>query len=513
MKQIYLYPGQWAYSSEPAGIGTILGSCVGVALYDYKRKTGGLNHYLLPNLPPNETPSTRYGDVAIAALIEAMMQDGSEKKSLQAKIFGGANVLSGVTIGQGIGARNIEIAKQLLDDAKIPILEEDTGGTVGRRITLNSSTFEVTRHVQGSDKEPLDITGFGHLESLNKVRVGIVDDSATVRNLFGKIFSKHGIEVVGTAANAFEAREMIVKAKPNVLTLDLEMPKMSGVAFLEKLMKHMPMPVVIVSSLGSQGEAALKTLELGAIEFIQKPSQYDPILLSELGEMLVEKVKAAASVDVLKRVRLVQPSNSRNTPRISNRTELKIIGIGGNAGSAESLKMILKALPSDTPPVVVANGTIAPFLESFLSGLKNQLRVEAVIGKNGDVPRVGCVYFAPPDSHMRISDSPVGARIELSAGAPICGQKPSATALFESMSSSLKAGAVAILLGGFGSDGVEGLQKIKAHGGVTIVESPDTVSFPFAPQKAVSIGVVDLILNAGEISAALIQQRNMRVTA
>ena len=120
MKQIYLFPGQWAYSREPAEISTILGSCVGVALHDYKRKTGALNHYLLSTQPSTETPSTRYGSVAIPTIIEALLNDGSERKHLQAKIYGGGNVLDGVTIGEGIGNRNISIALQVLEQYKIP---------------------------------------------------------------------------------------------------------------------------------------------------------------------------------------------------------------------------------------------------------------------------------------------------------------------------------------------------------------------------------------------------------
>lgn len=518
MKQIYLFPGQWAYSNEPAELSTILGSCVGVALYDYKLKRGALNHYLLPELMPNEAPSPRYGNIAIPLIIDAMLKDGSEKKSLQAKIFGGASVLSGVTIGDGIGNRNIELARKMLEDQKIPVLYENVGGVKGRRICLNTETFEVTHKLQGNDKEAVDITGLGILELKKSVRVVIVDDSATVRSLFHKIFTKHGIEVVGTAANAYEAREIIVNTKPDAITLDLEMPKMNGVVFLEKLMKHMPTPVVVVSSLGSQGAAALRTLELGAVEFIHKPSQFDPAVLRQLGEMLVEKVKAAASVDVVKESRkrnaiaALKPAAAASVS-FKPQAELKALLIGGNAGSTESLRALLESLPADTPPVVVANATIVSFLETYLEKLRRRVKLSLSVAKQGDILKMGNVYFAPQDMQTRIANSAAGLTIDLKSEGPVSGQMPSSSVLFESAASGIGAGTMAVLLGGFGSDGVEGLQKIRAAGGVTFVEDPTEAGFPYAPQKAISLGIVDHILKAHQMSDAITEIRNKRVAA
>lgn len=148
MKQIYLFPGEWAYSREEAEISTILGSCVAVAIYDYKLQTGGLNHYLLPSPPSHEAPSARYGTIAIPLLIEEMIRDGSKKNCLQAKVYGGASVLNGVTIGDGIGVSNIDIAIQILEMMNIPVIEKNVGGLHGRKIALNTFTFEVFHRLQ-----------------------------------------------------------------------------------------------------------------------------------------------------------------------------------------------------------------------------------------------------------------------------------------------------------------------------------------------------------------------------
>ena len=518
MKQIYLFPGQWAATKEPTEITTILGSCVGVALFDYKLKIGALNHYLLADLPPGDAPTARYGEVAMREIIDEMLALGSSKKFLQAKVYGGANVLSGVSIGEGIGNRNIALALRILEENRIPVVEQNVGGTKGRRIVLNTSTFAVGHQIHGAEKEQVDVSGFGNLKSLKKVRVVIVDDSATIRSLFQKIFMKHGIEVVGTAANAYEAREIIVKTKPDAITLDLEMPQMSGVAFLEKLMKYMPLPVVIVSSLGSQGEAAMRTLELGAVEFVHKPSQFDPAILSQLGEVLVEKVKAAASMDVLKAQKSRLNNQSLSSvkeavaqPHRKPQAELKAIVIGGNAGSTESLRKILEKLQADTPPVVVANGTITSFLESYLAQLKRRVPVELNIAKQGDIIKSGHVYFAPDGQQLRIVKTAAGLQLDLKTEPPYSGQIPSSSVLFESAAVALGAGVTAILLSGFGTDGVDGIQKIQARGGTSFAENPKDLAFPFGPQKAISLGVIDQILDADEIAPALIQQRNHRV--
>lgn len=153
MKQFYLLPGEWAFSSEPTIISTILGSCVAVALYDYKLKFGALNHYLLPEVMPDEKPSARYGAVAMPAIIDAMLDHGSNKKSLQAKVYGGGNVLSGVEIGVGIGVLNVEFAIRYLEKSKIPILEKNVGGKQSRKIMLNTSTFDVMHVFQDKNDE------------------------------------------------------------------------------------------------------------------------------------------------------------------------------------------------------------------------------------------------------------------------------------------------------------------------------------------------------------------------
>ncbi|MFP5520120.1 MAG: chemotaxis protein CheB [Bdellovibrionia bacterium] len=517
MNSYYLYPGKLAAFKEETVVSTLLGSCVAVALHDPTSKVGGLNHYLLPEGMQGERESARYGIDAIRMLIEECVQLGADRRRLQAKIYGGANVISVSKLGDGIGTRNIEIAEKVLRENGIQILEKNVAGESARTIKLNTATFEVMHNMrgEGSVDKPVDISGFKPLTVLKQVKVLIVDDSATVRTLFSNIFTKNGLEVVGVAADAYQAREMIVQKKPDVITLDIEMPKMSGVMFLEKLMAHHPIPVVMVSSLASTGEAALRSLDLGAVEFVHKPSQFDPAVLRDLAETLVTKVKAAASVNVIKKSkeRAIIDEANKPAPSKANRraAELKVITVGGNAGAAPGIESFIKGLAADTPPVVVSCSTVATFLTAFTQKLKAGSKVDSVIAKDGEALKMGTVYFIPAEYHGKIQSSAMGPVLKLEKSAPVSSQLPSSNVLFKSASQAYGKGVYSVLFGGFGSDGVDGLAAVQSGGGITVVQSPEEAQFPYAPQSALQIGVADEVLTSAAIAKHLMQVRNQNL--
>lgn len=517
MNTHYLFPGKIAAFKEETIISTLLGSCVAVALHDPTAKVGGLNHYLLPDGSPDERENTRYGICAIPLLIEECVRLGADRSRLQAKIYGGGNVISMSTLGEGIGKRNIEIAEQLLKENRIPIIERHVAGESARTIKVNTANFNVLLNQSSTptSEKPVDVSGFKPLSVAKNVKVLIVDDSATVRTLFTNIFTKSGLEVVGAAADAYQARELILSKKPDVMTLDIEMPKMSGVMFLEKIMKHHPIPVVMVSSLASVGEAALKSLELGAVEFVHKPSQYDPAVLKDLAGMLVEKVKAAASVNLVKKLKetpALHEVKSTVTPSVQKRAaELKVVVVGGNAGCADALEKFVKGLAADTPPVVVSCSTIANFVQAYISKLKTGAKVTSVVAKDGDFLKMGTVYFVPAEHHGKIVPGAHGPVLQVQKGAPVCSQLPSSNVLFQSAAQSYSRGVYAVLLGGFGSDGVEGLTEIQKRGGASVVQHPEEAQFPYAPQKAIELGVADEILKADSLANHLMQYRNQNL--
>jgi two-component system chemotaxis response regulator CheB len=520
MNKHYLFPGKLAAFKEETLISTLLGSCVAVALHDPVAKVGGLNHYLLPEVSPSDVPSPRYGTAAIEMLIEEMLSLGASLSRLQAKIYGGGNVIAVAMLGDGIGRRNIEIAEKMLRERGIRIIEKNVGGESGRTLKVNSHTFEVIHNFSsdGANAETtVDVSGFKPLSLAKSVKVLIVDDSATVRTLFTNIFTKSGLQVVGAAADAYQARELIAQTKPDVITLDIEMPRMSGVMFLEKLMKFQPTPVVMVSSLGSTGEAAMRALELGAIEFVHKPSQFDPQVLKDLAITLVEKVRAAASVNMLRKVKdkpapaVTAEVVSLASARKRKSQQLKVTVLGGNAGSAPALEKILEGLAVDTPPMVVSCSIVTNFMESFLQKMKNRTKVSLAVAKDGEWLRMGSVYFIPAGCHGKIISTTNGPQIKLEKGVPVASQLPSSNVLFQSAAQAYQGGVYAVLLAGFGMDGVEGLTAIQGQGGMTVVQHPDDAQFPFGPQKAIEIGVVEEILNADAIAKHLMHYRNQAV--
>lgn len=516
MNTFYLYPGKFAAFKDETVISTLLGSCVAVALHDPIAKVGGLNHYLLPDGTPEDTPSGRYGQFAIPLLIEECVRLGADRKRLQAKIYGGGNVISITTVVDGIGQRNIELAQKMLAKEGIRIIETNVGGDNARTIKLNTANFNVLHNIAKA-AEPgaaVDISGFRPLMAAKNIKVLVVDDSATVRTLFTNIFTRNGFEVVGAAADAYQARELIMQKKPDVMTLDIEMPKMSGVVFLEKIMKHLPIPVVMVSSLESTGTAALKSLELGAVEFVHKPSQFDPAVLKDLAETLVAKVRAAASTTVLKKIKTevpVQEISSSPSPLKRKSAELKVIVAGGNAGCADSLEKFLKNLAADTPPVVISCSTVASFATAYMGKLKGQTKVTLSVATEGEFLEMGRVYFVPADHHGRIENGGRGPMIRLSKGAPVASQIPSSNVLFQSAAKSFSKGVYAVLLGGFGTDGADGLVEVQRAGGVTVAQNPNEASFPYAPQKAIELGAVDEVIKADGIAQHLMQYRNQNL--
>jgi two-component system chemotaxis response regulator CheB len=517
MNEYFVYPGQLMASRESSRIKTILGSCVSVVFWDPRTRIGGLCHYLLPEPTAGTVPSARYGSFAIPELLQRMLDLGAQREHIQAKIYGGGNVVNHLNRLDGtIGDRNIEEAHAQLEKLKIPVLEENTGGNKGRFIAVDTSNFAVEHRFSENRSENATLSGSTLVHPRDRIKVLIVDDSATVRTLFTKVLAQSAhIEVVGSATDPFDAREKILALKPDVITLDIEMPRMNGVAFLEKLMKHHPMPVVMVSSLGADGEAAQRALELGAVEFVQKPSQHDPALLAELGEILIQKIIAASTAQLKMPQNLSQiPTAPR--PVLESGTAshaLRLITMGGNVGCSEPLAAMIRGLASDTPPVVVSASTISSFIGTFTQRLQPYCRVELQILRMDETPlSMGKVYFATADSHVTINRSATGGLVaRLEKGGPFFGQKPSSEKLFQSAAEAAAGTVCGILLSSFSADGINGLLKIRETGGVTIVQNPDECAFNATPAAAVEKGAADFILNAAEIPACIMQLRNRKV--
>lgn len=517
MKKLFLLPGQIVTSTTPVEVSTNLGSCVSVILFDQENCVAGLNHYLLPSPKPEEAPSNRFGSIAIDALVDELISKGADRSNLQAKVYGGGNVLQGLSLGKDIGDRNVSIAIKLLSRMKIQIVEKNVGGKKPRKIIFRTDTYDVQHITQGSQKggdSEFDPSGYAKVHAPKSISVLIVDDNRGIRTFFEKLFVKHGLKVAGSAEDAFEARKLLVEKKPSVITLDIDMPKMSGVNFLKKLMKHMPTPVVMVSQMDRYGEEAMEALEAGAIEFIQKPTRFDSLALRQMGSMLVEKVRAAASAQdmghVGRRTITALPTYKNPTEQEVMNNDIKLIAIGGNTGCPESLEKLIKNFPEGIPPVVVSVSTITHFLESFVEKLRKRSNIELVIAKDKQILESGSVYFIPGQYHATVADSALGLLLKLQMGAAEANQIPSANVLFKSAASAVGCRALAILLSGFGSDGIEGLGRMRSCGAISFVQAPEEAQFPFTPQHAIAFGLADFVLPIKEIGDFIKHLKSLR---
>ena len=342
--------------------------------------------------------------------------------------------------------------------------------------------------------------------SSNPVRVLIVDDSALIRKLLTELLSSDPeIEVLGTAQDPFVAREKIKQLNPDVITLDIEMPRMDGLEFLRRLMALRPMPVVMVSSLTQQGaDATLQALEMGAVDYVAKPTQDLQHGLGEKRQELSEKVKAAARAKVRpKQAPADRPKTVLTTAAGYSSTEM-IVAIGASTGGVEALTEVVTALPAASPAVVVTQHMPASFTSTFarrLNGISAVSVVEAT-----DAARIlpGHVYLAPGDQHLRIARSGANYICKVGGQERVTGHCPSVDVLFQSVSETAGKNAIGIILTGMGKDGAQGLLAMREAGAKTLGQDETTSVVYGMPKIAFDAGAVELQLPLGKISRVLL---------
>ncbi|TPW00837.1 MAG: two-component system, chemotaxis family, response regulator CheB [bacterium] len=305
-----------------------------------------------------------------------------------------------------------------------------------------------------------------------KIRVLIVDDSALMRQLLSSILSSDpGIEVIGTAPDPLVAREKIKALSPDVMTLDVEMPGMDGIAFLEKVMTLRPMPVVMVSSLTEKGaEVTMRAMELGAVDVFCKPADAASGGFLAHGPELIEKVKAAAA----SKVRALVDHGRRPATRLSvtqiYKSTDRLVAIGSSTGGVEALRDIVLALPPDAPPIVIAQHIPPRFSTSFAERLDGLAAVRVKEAEDNERILAGHVYIAPGDRHLTVKRSGAALMTHTHDGPLVSGHKPSVDVLFHSVAEVCGSNAVGIILTGMGRDGAEGLLAMRRAGAETIGE-------------------------------------------
>lgn len=341
---------------------------------------------------------------------------------------------------------------------------------------------------------------------MEKIKALIVDDSALVRKILSQELSKDPqIEVVGTAPDPYVARDKIVYLKPDVLILDVEMPKMDGLTFLEKLMQHYPMPVIIVSSLGKKGgEVALRALELGAVDVLAKPGPSYSV--GDMGVQLAEKIKGTKKI-------VINRKNTEDIPRTSRvaegskifKTTNKVIAIGASTGGTEAIKELLLALPSNTPPILIVQHMPQYFTKSFANRLNELCKMEVKEAEDNKLVTPGKVLIAPGNKHMLLKRSGAVYKTEIIEGPLVHHQRPSVEVLFKSVAKNAGPNAVGIILTGMGKDGAVGLMEMKEAGAYTIAQDERTSIVFGMPKEAIEMGAAMKVEPLYNIPRTLIQ--------
>jgi len=346
-----------------------------------------------------------------------------------------------------------------------------------------------------------------------KIRVLIIDDSALIRSVMKEIInSQPDMEVVGQAPDPVTARDMIKQVNPDVLTLDVEMPRMNGLDFLEKLMRLRPMPVVMVSSLTERGnDVTLKALELGAVDFVTKPKVGVSDGLNESSNEITEKIRAAARARVRRHaLNEVAPSAPKPLSGQFLHTTEKLICVGSSTGGTEALKEFLTRMPASSPGVLITQHMPETFTNSFAARLNSLSAMTVKEAEHNERVLPGHAYIAPGHSHLLVKKSGAYYYTELSKADPVNRHRPSVDVLFNSAAQILGPNAVGVIMTGMGKDGAQGMLAMRQAGAHTIAQNEATCVVYGMPKAAVELGAAMEVLPLQDISARVLDHLGRR---
>ena len=360
---------------------------------------------------------------------------------------------------------------------------------------------------------------------MTRIKVLVIDDSAVVRGLLSRaINSQPDMTVIAVASDPIAAIERLKTSTPDVLTLDVEMPRMDGLQFLEKLMRIRPLPVVMVSSLTARGaEVTMRALELGAVDFVAKPDAGDAESLAAYAEEVAEKVRAAAVARVSRRVART-PVGDRTLPprgaalvsvarngspaplaRSPGPVSDKTIVIGASTGGVEALREVLMPLPEDMPPILIAQHMPRGFTRTFAQRLDTQCRIRVKEADDGETLAHGSAYIAPGDWHLLVERRQGRLAIRLSDGPPVNRHRPSVDPLFRTAAQTAGSKCIGVMLSGMGADGAQAMLELRQKGAHNIAQDEASCVVFGMPKQAIAAGAVHDVLPLSEISARLVE--------
>lgn len=337
------------------------------------------------------------------------------------------------------------------------------------------------------------------------IRVLIVDDSAVVRRILESELAKDPeIEIVGTAPDPFVARDLILETKPDVLTLDIEMPRMDGMTFLRKLMRHHPVPAVIVSSLTEKGgRMAMDAIHAGAVEVMCKPGS--AYTVGDMAGELAEKLKAAARADLRRLVREAgEKGPVRTLPALAKTTD-RILALGASTGGTAALEAVLERLPANIPGTVITQHMPQVFTKSFADRLNDRMGLEIREAEDGDSVAPGRVLIAPGNRHMLLRRSGARYHVRVKDGPRVRNQRPSVDVMFRSVARAAGRNAVGVILTGMGCDGAQGLLEMKEAGARTLGQNEASCVVYGMPKSAWEAGAVEREEHLDRIPEAILE--------
>ncbi|MCP4449992.1 MAG: chemotaxis response regulator protein-glutamate methylesterase [Planctomycetes bacterium] len=344
------------------------------------------------------------------------------------------------------------------------------------------------------------------------VKVLVVDDSAVVRKVLSRELNMcQGIEVVGTAPDPYIARDKIITLHPDVLTLDVEMPRMDGITFLRKLMQHHPMPVIVLSSLTPQGGAtAMEAMAAGAVEVLCKPGAAYSV--SEACETLAVTIRAASLARLTKKT--INGDQNTSPPRRSAMAETtnKIFAIGASTGGVQALMTVLRTFPANAPGTVIVQHMPANFTTSFANRLNQECAVSVKEAENGDHVTQGQVLIAPGGQHVLLQRSGASYYASVKDGPRVCRQKPSVEVLFNSVAKYAGSNAVGAILTGMGDDGARGLLNMRNAGAHTVAQDEESCVVFGMPKEAIKHGGAEVVLPLDRVTEQMISFVSSRRT-